>query len=112
MLCLFEIRWSQSPTFRHASRVEYPVRKRFLIPCLKYGLGLGLLAYVVWRNWAPASGQGLQGVVQRHFVDGEPIHYGPLILASMIYLVGVLLTFVRWYVLVRAQELPFTLGNA
>jgi uncharacterized membrane protein YbhN (UPF0104 family) len=94
------------------AEVENPVRKRFLITCLKYGLGLGLLAYVIWRNWAPAGGQGLQGVVQRHFVDGEPIHYGPLILASMIYLVGVLLTFVRWYVLVRAQELPFTLGNA
>ena len=88
------------------------MRKRFLITSLKYGLGLGLLAYVIWRNLAPASGQGLQSVVQRHFIEGEPIHTGPLILACFIYLAGVLLTFVRWYILVRAQELPFTLSNA
>jgi hypothetical protein len=36
----------------------------------------------------------------------------PLILAAFIYSASVLLTFVRWYILVRAQELPFTLANA
>jgi uncharacterized protein (TIRG00374 family) len=88
------------------------VRKRLLITCSKYGLGLGLLAYVIWRNWAPASGQGLQDFWQRHFVEGQPIHTEFLILAIAIYLTGVLLTFVRWFILVRAQELPFTLSNA
>lgn len=88
------------------------MRKRILIAGLKYGLGFGLLSFVIWRNWAPASGQGLQAVVQRHFIAGEPIHYVPLALATVIYLTGVLLTFVRWYILVRAQELPFTLSNA
>jgi uncharacterized protein (TIRG00374 family) len=88
------------------------VRKRFLITFSKYALGLGLLAYVIWRNWAPASGQGLQGFWQRHFVEGQPIHTEFLILAIAIYLTGVLLTFVRWFILVRAQELPFTLSNA
>jgi len=88
------------------------VRKRILIAALKYGLGFGLLSWVIWKNWAPAGGQGLQAVVQRIFVEGEPIHYLPLILAAGIYIAGVLLTFVRWYILVRAQELPFTLKNA
>jgi len=88
------------------------VRKRLLSAIWKYGLGLGLLSYVIWSNWAPSSGQGLQAVVQRHFIEGEPIQTGPLVLALVIYLAGVLLTFVRWYILVRAQELPFTLSNA
>jgi len=88
------------------------VRKRFLIACFKYGLGLGLLAWVIWRNWAPASGNGLQAFWQRHFVEGQPIHVQFLILATLIYLAGVLLTFYRWYLLVRAQELPFTVSNA
>ncbi|HEV2947437.1 MAG TPA: lysylphosphatidylglycerol synthase domain-containing protein, partial [Gemmataceae bacterium] len=88
------------------------MRKRILIAASKYGLGFGLLSWVIWKNWAPAGGQGLHSVFQRVFVDGEPIHYAPLILAAGIYLAGVLLTFVRWYILVRAQELPFTLKNA
>src|SRR5713101_4426228 len=88
------------------------VRKRIIIAALKYGLGFGLLSWVIWKNWAPANGQGLQAVGQRLFVEGEPIHYGPLILAIGIYLAGVLLTFFRWYILVRAQELPFTLKSA
>src|SRR6266571_7416755 len=88
------------------------VRKRLLSAGWKYGLGLGLLSYVIWSNWAPSSGQGLHAVIQRHYVEGEPIHTGPLILATVIYLAGVLLTFVRWFILVRAQELPFTLSNA
>jgi uncharacterized protein (TIRG00374 family) len=88
------------------------VRNRLLINCSKYFIGLGLLAYVIWKNWSPANSPGLQGFWQRHFVEGEPIHVKFLILATGIYIAGVLLTFVRWYVLVRAQELPFTLSNA
>jgi len=105
MLCLFVFFFCKWNWISH-------VRKRLLSAGWKYGLGLGLLCYVIWSNWAPSSGQGLQAVVQRHFIEGEPIHTGPLILASVIYLAGVLLTFVRWYILVRAQELPFTLSNA
>ena len=83
------------------------VRKRILLASLKYGFGFGVLGWVLWRNW-----DGLQAVIQRHFVEGEPIHYVPFIIATVVYSAGVLLTFVRWHLLVRAQELPFTLGNA
>src|SRR6266851_6278305 len=105
MLCLFVFFFCKWNWISH-------VRKRLLSAGWKYGLGLGLLSYVIWSNWAPSSGQGLQAVVQRIFVEGEPIHYAPLIMAAGIYIAGVLLTFVRWHILVRAQELPFTLSNA
>src|SRR5207253_531758 len=49
---------------------------------------------------------GLAGVLQR------PIHWHFLALAAAITLASVLLTFVRWYVLVRAQALPFRLVDA
>jgi uncharacterized protein (TIRG00374 family) len=88
------------------------IRKPIVWNGLKYGLGIGLLVFVVWRNWAPADGEGLQAVVQKYFVEGEPIHWLAFALAFFICLTGVLLTFVRWYVLVRAQDLPFTLSNA
>jgi uncharacterized protein (TIRG00374 family) len=88
------------------------VRKRIIIGGLKYGFGFVVLAFVIWKNWAPASDQGLQAVIQRHFIEGEPIHYVPLVLATGIYLAAVLVTFVRWHMLVRAQELTFTLSNA
>ena len=85
---------------------------KWSIPWLKYGLGIGLLVFVVWRNWAPASGPGLSSVWQKHIVERQPVSVEPLVLACGICLASVLLTFVRWYVLVRAQDLPFTLTNA
>jgi uncharacterized membrane protein YbhN (UPF0104 family) len=83
------------------------VSKQTLLTALKYLLGLGLLAWVVWANWKPADGgQGLQDALQKD------IRVAPLLLAAALSLAGSLLTFVRWYVLVRAQRLPFTLAGA
>src|SRR2546423_15093132 len=78
----------------------------------KYVLAFGLLAYVIHSNWAPASGRGLKDVWQKHVVEGQPIHYLFLFGAFSIFLVSALITMVRWYVLVRAQDLPFTLPRA
>lgn len=81
--------------------------KRLLWITAKYGLGLGLLAYVVWRNWSSSDGRpGLADAL------GQPIQAVPLLLASLICTASLLLTFLRWYVLVWAQELPFTPRNA
>jgi len=83
------------------------VQRRLLIGLAKYALGLGLLAFVVWQNWAPApdgSSPGLAGILR----GDRPLQVGPLLCASVLCLVSVLLTFVRWYWLVRAQDLPFT----
>jgi glycosyltransferase 2 family protein len=73
----------------------------------KYGLGLALLAYVIWANWdAKGDSPGLSGILQK------PIHWGPLAAATALWTGGLLLTFYRWYVLVRALNLPFRFRDA
>lgn len=83
--------------------------KQFVTNFCKYGLGLGLLAWVIWSNWYPPPGNERGGI--REVLNG-PEQLTPLLLGTAIYLVSVSLTFVRWYVLVRAQDLPFTMTNA
>jgi uncharacterized membrane protein YbhN (UPF0104 family) len=68
---------------------------------LKYGLGIGLLVYVIFDNWT-----GLKDVFRR------PIHVEPLLLATGIASVGLIITFLRWHLLVRAVGLPFSRYNA
>jgi uncharacterized protein (TIRG00374 family) len=88
------------------------VNKRLFWNSFKYLLAVGLLTYVVWSNWSPTSTPGLKNVWEKHIVQGEPVHRDYLALAAAVGLAAVLLTFVRWYYLVRAQGLPFTLTNA
>jgi hypothetical protein len=83
------------------------VKKQIVITLLKYGLGIGLLAWVVWQYWDSTDERpGLAEALQK------PIEVVPLLLAACAYLVGVFITFYRWYVLVRAQDLPFTVAGA
>jgi uncharacterized protein (TIRG00374 family) len=56
--------------------------------------------------------RGLAYVWQSHVVRGEPIHSGYLVLAFFLALAAIMLTFARWYVLVRAVELPFRVIDA
>jgi uncharacterized protein (TIRG00374 family) len=56
--------------------------------------------------------RGLAYVWQQHVVLGKPIRAGYFLLAAVIGLVSILITFLRWYVLVRAVELPFRLLDA
>jgi len=88
------------------------VNARFLWNAFKYLLAFGLLGYVVYANWDPPGGRGLKDVWQKHAIEGQPIHGGFLLMAFLLFTGSVLLTMVRWYVLVRAQDLPFTLGGA
>lgn len=82
--------------------------KRLFINVLKYGLGVAALAYVFWRYWdpSPGGGPGLAEALSR------PISFSAVALASLTLLIALLFTFVRWYVLVRAQDLPFKLVDA
>lgn len=85
------------------------MNKRVLVDIGKYVLGIGLLAWLIWRNWETPQGSstpGLRDALQM------PIHYGAASVAGVLYLFGVMFTFVRWYFLVRAQGLPFTVFNA
>ena len=91
------------------------MNKRLLWTVFKYLLAAALLALVVWMNWGHPDNpddRGLGYVWQRHVVRGEPIHYGYLALSFLFFAFAVPITFVRWWVLVRAQDLPFSLGNA
>jgi uncharacterized membrane protein YbhN (UPF0104 family) len=83
------------------------VKKQVLVTVGKYGVGLALLTWVLWVYWRPGDGSpGLADALHQH------IRPWPLVLAVGACLTIVLLTFVRWFVLVRAQNLPFTLHSA
>jgi glycosyltransferase 2 family protein len=73
-----------------------------------YGIGLALLGWVLYSNWWPRPGSSAPGLGE---VLRRPIHIGPLLIALFIATASLFITFVRWYVLVRAQELPFSMRN-
>jgi uncharacterized protein (TIRG00374 family) len=62
----------------------------------------------VWQH----PTRGLAYVWQRHALEGQPVHWHYLLLAGVLLLGSLLLTFLRWYFLVRAQDLPFRLHDA
>jgi uncharacterized membrane protein YbhN (UPF0104 family) len=56
--------------------------------------------------------RGLGYVWQRHVVQGQPVRVGFLVAAFLIYLVATLITLFRWYLLVRALDLPIRVRDA
>ncbi len=86
--------------------------KRILLDALKYVLAFGLLGVIIWRNWGePDDGKGLAYVWQRHAVQGFPVDLTAFGLALTCFAAAVLLTFIRWFFLVRAAGLPFRLAD-
>jgi uncharacterized protein (TIRG00374 family) len=89
--------------------------RSILITLCKYGLAFGLLAFVIWQNWgnsaprpeAPNGDPGLRQILQT-----GTVHWEPVVIVVSIVTVSLLLSFYRWYLLVRAQDLPFTKTNA
>ena len=100
---------------------------------LLYVIGFGLLAVIIYRFWdarpgKPTDDQKALSLVAGSVADvqaqiegttpglvevfSRPINPWPFALACALWCVSLLLTFVRWYLLVRAQDLPFTLRNA
>jgi glycosyltransferase 2 family protein len=90
---------------------RYHVQLRMCWTVFKYVFAIGLLVGVVAINWAPQDGNGLQQVWEKNLLTGK-IHWEYFALATLICAASTLLTFVRWYVLVRAVGLPFTLSDA
>lgn len=78
--------------------------KQVVIAVAKYGLGFGLLAWVIAKNWAPEGGHGLQEVWE----NPQQLQPIPILIATLLLVAGVVLTFIRWFLLVRAQDLPLT----
>lgn len=76
---------------------------------LQYALGLGLLGWAVASNWhinARGEDVGLAAALDR------PIYVPYIISAAVLSVTATCLTFIRWFLLVRAQGLPFTLRSA
>lgn len=58
------------------------------------------------------DGKGLGYVWERHVVQGKPINGHYFAIAVLIFTAAMILTLLRWYVLVRAQDLPFRMRDA
>jgi uncharacterized protein (TIRG00374 family) len=86
--------------------------RRAMATVFKYALAIGLMTWVVWSNWKPESPNGLAAVWHRHVLEGEPVHYGYFLLAFLAGVIGLLITLLRWFILVRAVDLPFRLYDA
>lgn len=77
--------------------------KRLIANLVKFGVSLGIIAYLV------ADARNNEAFAQ---LANQPKHWGLLGLAALACLGAVMLTFVRWHVLVRALGLPFSLRDA
>ncbi|MBA2225458.1 MAG: flippase-like domain-containing protein [Thermogemmata sp.] len=81
----------------------------YLRVVIKYGIGFGLLIWVVTRYWEDNSATGAPGL--RSLLSG-PVSEVWLVIAAVLTAGALGLQLVRWYLLVRALELPFTLRDA
>jgi glycosyltransferase 2 family protein len=98
-----------------------------------YAVGFGLLAVIVYFNWNAKPGRPNDNQRALSFLAGavedveaqragttpglvetfsRPVNLWPFALACLIWVVALFITFFRWYLLVRAQELPFTIRSA
>lgn len=86
---------------------------RWVVPFLKYGVGFGLLGFVIFKYWGPKTdpqtGDITPGIGQ--LLEG-PIAFEWLAAAMLLMVGAASLQIYRWYTLVRALDLPFTVRNA
>jgi glycosyltransferase 2 family protein len=75
----------------------------------KYGIGFGLLAYVISKYWNNDPATGAPGL--KELLQG-PIEYIWLLAATLLLIMALSLQLTRWFLLVRALDLPFTGRNA
>jgi uncharacterized membrane protein YbhN (UPF0104 family) len=92
-------------TFREQHVKKYAVE--WVKGLLKYGIGFGLLAFVLRQNWEPkGSSPGIRGLLE------QTPNYVNFISLLMLGVTCSSIQYTRWYLLVRALDLPFTLGKA
>lgn len=80
------------------------MKKSFWFGLAKYAIGLSLLAYVVATNWPGENGLGA--------ALARPIQWLPFAAAGMLLGAAALLTFCRWWMLVRALGMEFRVVSA
>ena len=83
------------------------IGKSFVTGFVKVAIGAAALAYILIKYWEPANG----AVGIKKLLSLTP-NYGYL--AAIVLLAATVVTcqIVRWYLLVRALDLPFTIRNA
>lgn len=91
--------------------------KGIVLGLAKYAVGFGLLAYVISANWGsqdfPASGDHpARHIAGLNELFNQPPIWWMIPAAAALMLAVILLQFYRWYLLVRAVDLPFTVRNA
>jgi hypothetical protein len=63
---------------------------------------LAIIGYLVWSNWSRIAGA----------MQGRTVRWGWLAVGFAVCLAAVLVTFLRWYLLVWAQGLPFRVRDS
>jgi glycosyltransferase 2 family protein len=86
----------------------------FIKGLLKYLVGIGVLAFVLWRNWAdkPNPDPDLPPLPGLGTLFNSRPDWGVLSLMMGIIIFMTFLQFYRWYLLVRALDLPFTIRDS
>jgi glycosyltransferase 2 family protein len=93
---------------------------KWLVPFLKYGVGFGLLAYVISKYWGEQTTvrkevDGTETVITSPGLEqllGGPIAFEWLLVAAVLMASAAGLQIYRWYLLVRALDLPFGVLDA
>ena len=83
------------------------VVRKLLILFLKYGLAIGLLVAVVYRQWEPPGGNGLSHLWHNRILTGE-IDWLALVAAWCCQVTATGITIIRWGMLIRALDLPLS----
>ncbi|MDW8198611.1 MAG: lysylphosphatidylglycerol synthase transmembrane domain-containing protein, partial [Gemmataceae bacterium] len=87
--------------------------QKWLVAFLKYVVGFGLLAYVIYKYWDsktdPQTGDITPGIGE--LLSG-PMRLEWLLVAALLMATAATLQLYRWYLLVRALDLPFSVRNA
>ena len=79
--------------------------RKMAVNLLKYGLALGLLAMVVYRQWDPPGGRGLSHLWHERILAGQ-LNWFALVGAWCCLAGATAITIFRWGLLIRALEIP------
>jgi hypothetical protein len=77
--------------------------RKIIFTLAKFAISAGIIGYLVYDAQRDQTFSNLAS---------QPKHWGILAAATVVCLTAVMLTFVRWFVLVRALELPFSMKDA
>jgi glycosyltransferase 2 family protein len=89
------------------------VKSQWFNALWKVTLGLGLLGYVLYINWNPKlTATGEPGTPGLKNIFDNPVNWLAFGLAVLLSGASLLLTLIRWFILVKAVEIPFKLFDA